>query len=122
MRPAIGGEDRAAAAADGAHGQERIALDRRQEPGLRAEHGAVIAEKPRPMLKTGHDRMVGVDDGREHPFRPFAAVIADLRGFLMPLVVRASDEEQVWPPGGPFQNAEALRPHAERIMAAFAGV
>jgi histidine triad (HIT) family protein len=26
------------------------------------------------------------------------------------------------PPGGPFQNAEALRPHAERIMAAFAGV
>jgi len=26
------------------------------------------------------------------------------------------------PPGGPFQNAEALRPHAERIIAAFAGV
>ncbi len=23
------------------------------------------------------------------------------------------------PPGGPFQNAEALRPHAERIIAAF---
>jgi histidine triad (HIT) family protein len=26
------------------------------------------------------------------------------------------------PPGGPFQSAEALRPHAERIIAAFAGV
>jgi histidine triad (HIT) family protein len=26
------------------------------------------------------------------------------------------------PPGGPFQNAEALRPLAERIIAAFAGV
>ena len=26
------------------------------------------------------------------------------------------------PPGGPFQNAEALRPHAEKIIAAFAGV
>ena len=26
------------------------------------------------------------------------------------------------PPGGPFQNAEALRPHAERIIAALAGV
>ena len=25
------------------------------------------------------------------------------------------------PPGGPFQSAEALRPHAERIIAAFAG-
>jgi histidine triad (HIT) family protein len=24
------------------------------------------------------------------------------------------------PPGGPFQNAEALRPHAEKIIAAFA--
>jgi histidine triad (HIT) family protein len=29
---------------------------------------------------------------------------------------------QVRPPGGPFQSAEALRPHAERIIAAFAGV
>jgi histidine triad (HIT) family protein len=28
---------------------------------------------------------------------------------------------QVRPPGGPFQSAEALRPHAERIIAAFAG-
>ncbi|HKN31083.1 MAG TPA: HIT family protein [Roseiarcus sp.] len=28
----------------------------------------------------------------------------------------------VRPPGGPFQNAESLRPHAERIIAAFAGV
>jgi histidine triad (HIT) family protein len=28
----------------------------------------------------------------------------------------------VRPPGGPFQNPEALRPHAERIIAAFAGV
>ena len=26
------------------------------------------------------------------------------------------------PPGGPFQSAEALRPHAERIIGAFAGV
>ena len=26
------------------------------------------------------------------------------------------------PPGGPFQSAEALRPQAERIIAAFAGV
>ncbi len=26
------------------------------------------------------------------------------------------------PPGGPFHDAEALRPHAERIIAAFAGV
>jgi histidine triad (HIT) family protein len=26
------------------------------------------------------------------------------------------------PPGGPFQSAEALRPHAEKIIAAFAGV
>ncbi len=25
------------------------------------------------------------------------------------------------PPGGPFQSAEALRPHAEKIIAAFAG-
>ena len=25
------------------------------------------------------------------------------------------------PPGGPFQNAEALRPHAEKIIAALAG-
>ena len=29
---------------------------------------------------------------------------------------------QLRPPGGPFQSAEALRPHAERIIAAFAGV
>ena len=29
---------------------------------------------------------------------------------------------RVRPPGGPFQSAEALRPHAERIIAAFAGV
>jgi histidine triad (HIT) family protein len=28
----------------------------------------------------------------------------------------------VRPPGGPFQSAEALRPYAERIIAAFAGV
>ncbi len=28
----------------------------------------------------------------------------------------------VRPPGGPFQNAEALRPHAERIIAALARV
>ncbi len=28
----------------------------------------------------------------------------------------------VRPPGGPFQNAEALRPHAERIIAAFAAL
>jgi len=28
----------------------------------------------------------------------------------------------VRPPGGPFQNAESVRPHAERIIAAFAGV
>lgn len=28
----------------------------------------------------------------------------------------------VRPPGGPFQNAEALRPHAEKIIAALAGV
>ena len=28
----------------------------------------------------------------------------------------------VRPPGGPFQSADALRPHAERIIAAFAGV
>lgn len=29
---------------------------------------------------------------------------------------------QLRPPGGPFQNAEALRPHAERIISALAGV
>ncbi len=29
---------------------------------------------------------------------------------------------QLRPPGGPFQSAEALRPYAERIIAAFAGV
>jgi len=29
---------------------------------------------------------------------------------------------EVRPPGGPFQSAEALRPHAERIIAALAGV
>jgi histidine triad (HIT) family protein len=29
---------------------------------------------------------------------------------------------QLRPPGGPFQSAEALRPHADRIIAAFAGV
>ncbi|RBP16742.1 histidine triad (HIT) family protein [Roseiarcus fermentans] len=28
----------------------------------------------------------------------------------------------VRPPGGPFQNAEALRPHAEKIRAAFAAL
>jgi len=31
----------------------------------------------------------------------FAVVIADLRAFLMPLV-RAPEDEQVWPPGGPW--------------------
>ena len=25
------------------------------------------------------------------------------------------------PPGGPFQNAETLKPHADKIIAAFAG-
>jgi hypothetical protein len=25
------------------------------------------------------------------------------------------------PPGGPFQNAEALKPHADKIIAALAG-
>ena len=32
----------------------------------------------------------------------FATIIADLRGFLMPLVVREPRGEPVWPPGGPW--------------------
>jgi len=32
----------------------------------------------------------------------FATIVADLRGFLMPLVVRAPRGDPIWPPGGPW--------------------
>src|SRR5579863_8273931 len=75
MRPAVGGEDGGPTAADCPDGKERIAIDGRQKPRLRAEHGAVVAEKARPLLEAGHDGMVGVDNGRQHPFRPLAAIV-----------------------------------------------
>ena len=61
--------------------------------GLTDEFAATSATQWRAFL--GRERMAAAPDA-------FAAVIADLRGFLMPLVVRAPDEEQVWPPGGPW--------------------
>ena len=61
--------------------------------GLTDEFAATSATQWRAFL--GRERMAAAPDA-------FAAVIADLRGFLMPLVVRAPDEERVWPPGGPW--------------------
>jgi predicted nucleotidyltransferase component of viral defense system len=61
--------------------------------GLTDEFAATSATQWRAFL--GRERMAAAPDA-------FAAVIADLRGFLMPLVFRGRDEEQVWPPGGPW--------------------
>lgn len=43
----------------------------------------------------GRERMAGAPDS-------FTTVIADLRAFLMPLVVGVSTEDRDWPPGGPW--------------------
>jgi hypothetical protein len=61
--------------------------------GLTDEFAATSATQWRAFL--ARERMAAAPDA-------FAAVIADLRGFLMPLVVGAPDEEQVWAPGGPW--------------------
>src|SRR5579883_3268839 len=76
MRSAIGGENSAAAAPDRSHSEERVAVDAREKPRLRTKHGAVIAEEARPMLESGHDRVVGIDDGRQNALRALAAVVA----------------------------------------------
>lgn len=46
------------------------------------------------------DRMAAAPDA-------FAATVADLRLFLMPLVV-GSKEERIWPPSGPWSPGEAI--------------
>ena len=46
------------------------------------------------------DRMAAAPDA-------FAATIADLRLFLMPLVVGLK-EERIWPPSGPWSPGEAI--------------
>jgi len=38
----------------------------------------------------------------------FATIIADLRGFLMPLVVGVPLGEPVWSPGGPWSRGAAV--------------
>ncbi len=60
--------------------------------GLTDEFASAWAAQWRTFL--GRERMAAAPD-------EFAVVIADLRGFLMPLVV-ASNKEVIWPPGGPW--------------------
>ena len=61
--------------------------------GLTDEFAAAWAAQWRAFL--GRERMAAAPD-------VFATIIADLRGFLMPLVVREPRGEPVWPPGGPW--------------------
>lgn len=63
--------------------------------GLTDEFAAAWAAQWRAFL--GRERMAAAPDA-------FAVVIADLREFLMPLVIRGPDEKQVWPQGGPWSH------------------
>jgi predicted nucleotidyltransferase component of viral defense system len=76
--------------------RRRTALPLDPPVGLTDEFAATSATQWRAFLS--RERMAAAPDA-------FAAIIADLRGFLMPLIVRAPDEEQVWPPGGPWSLA-----------------
>jgi predicted nucleotidyltransferase component of viral defense system len=60
--------------------------------GLSDEYAEAWAAQWRAFL--GRDRMAAAPDA-------FAATIADLRAFLMPLVVGVN-EERIWPPSGPW--------------------
>ncbi len=67
--------------------------------GLSDEFAAAWAAQWRAFL--GRERMAAAPD-------TFAAIIADLRGFLMPLVVGTPRGERVWPPGGPWSPGAAV--------------
>jgi hypothetical protein len=67
--------------------------------GLTDEFAAAWAAQWRAFL--GRERMAAAPD-------VFATIIADLRGFLMPLVVRAQRGGPVWPPGGPWSPGVAV--------------
>jgi hypothetical protein len=67
--------------------------------GLTDEFAAAWAAQWRAFL--GRERMAAAPD-------VFATIIADLRGFLMPLVVGAPRGEPVWPPGGPWSRGAAV--------------
>jgi predicted nucleotidyltransferase component of viral defense system len=67
--------------------------------GLTDEFAAAWATQWRAFL--GRERMAAAPDA-------FAAIIADLRGFLMPLVVGGPRGERAWPPGGPWSPGAAV--------------
>ncbi len=67
--------------------------------GLTDEFAATWAAQWRAFL--GREWMAAASD-------VFATIITDLRGFLMPLVVRAPRGEPVWPPGGPWSLGVAV--------------
>ena len=67
--------------------------------GLTDEFAAAWAAQWRAFL--GRQRMTAAPD-------VFATIIADLRGFLMPLVVRVPLGEPVWSPGGPWSRGAAV--------------
>lgn len=72
--------------------RRRTALVADTPVGLTDEFAATWNAQWRAFL--GRERMAAAPD-------TFAAVIADLRAFLMPLV-RASEDGPIWPPGGPW--------------------
>ncbi len=67
--------------------------------GLSDEFAATSATQWRAFL--GRERMAAAPD-------VFPTIIADLRRFLMPLIVRAPRGEPVWPPGGPWSRGAAV--------------
>jgi hypothetical protein len=80
----------------------RRTFERRETPlpidtpvGLSDEFAAAWSAQWRAFL--AREPMAAAPDG-------FAAVITDLRNFLIPLI-GASEEERVWPPGGPWSLA-----------------
>ena len=72
--------------------RRRTALVADTPVGLTDEFAATWNAQWRAFL--GRERMAAAPDA-------FAAVIADLRAFLMPLV-HASEDGPIWPPGGPW--------------------
>jgi hypothetical protein len=66
--------------------------------GLTDEFAGAWATQWRALL--GRDRMAAAPDA-------FAVTIADLRVFLMPLVIR-SNEGRIWPPSGPWSAGPAI--------------
>ena len=66
--------------------------------GLTDEFAEAWAAQWRAFL--GRDRMAAAPDA-------FAVIVADLRAFLMPLVVGVN-EERIWPPSGPWSPGAAV--------------